>query len=428
MYRHCTTGPLYVGIDIGKNVHCFGGFSGPTCEPWGTAQTVYSTRRGYDQFRVWLDKCIASAQYDHIVVGMEPTGIYHEHWAYALAEDYAGQIDLRFVNPYQTKSCRKQITNGRRRKSDALDVEAIAYCLRNGLGHPARLAQGSAFRFSTWAAAYRRAFRDRQRLQNSLLALLDRIWPGALVDVRAFRKAHPDMAEPDPLIKSNPLRRDMVRILIEFAPDPYEWRRWSLADICDFFHSHDYPCGDSKSTRMHRVAHQAMLLPSDLIDDLLGYLQCLWQRYLLLDQELDRLRSMVEWLVPDTPAAVLTTVPGIGAFLAAGYLAYVLDADRFSRADRIWSLAGFDVQQEESGDMFYQGHISRRGNPGFRNILYSIGFETSQYCPALQRTKNHALQRGLGPVGAVVHVAHRANRICFRLLRDQIPYDPKFMK
>ena len=428
MYRHCTTVPLYVGIDIGKNVHCFGGFEGPRCEPCGPAQTVHSTRRGYDQFRVWLDESIASAQYGPVLVGMEPTGIYHEHWAYALAEDYAGQIDLRFVNPYQTKNCRKQITNGRRRKSDALDVEAIAYCLRSGLGHPARLAQGPAFRFSTWAAAYRRTFRDRQRLQNSLLALLDRIWPGALVNVRDFRKAHPGMAEPDPLIKSDPLQRDMVRILIEFAPDPYEWRSWSLEDICAFFHSHDYPCGDVKSNRMHYVAHDAMLLPSDLIHDLLDYLNLGWQRYQLLSLELERLREMVKQLVPGTPAAVLTTVPGIGEFLAAGYVAYVLDAARFRRADEIWSLAGFDVEQEESGDASYRGEISRRGNPGFRNILYSIGFETSQRCPALQRTKQHARQRGLGPVGAVVHVAHRANRICFRLLRDQVPYDPKFMK
>lgn len=427
MYRHCTTVPLYVGIDIGKNVHCFAGFQGLGCTPCGPAKTVHSTRRGYDQFRAWLDQCIASTQYDPIVVGMEPTGIYHEHWAYALTDHYAEQISIRFVNPYQTKNCRKQLTIGRRRKSDVLDVEAIAYCLRDGLGHPARLARGAAFRFSTWAAAYRRAFRDRQRLQNSLLALLDRIWPGVLVNTRAFRKAHADMLEPDPLIKSNPLQREMVRILIEFAPDPYEWRRWSLEDIRNFFRRHGYPCGQVKSSTLQRVAHNAMLLPPDLVNDLLDYVHISWQRYQLLSLELERLRTMVERLVPHSPAAVLTTVPGIGPFLAAGYLAYVCDAARFRRADEIWSLAGFDVDQEESGDASYRGEISRRGNPGFRNILYSIGFETSQHCPALQRTKQRAQQRGLGPVGAVVHVAHRANRICFHLLRDQVPYDAQRM-
>jgi len=201
-----------------------------------------------------------------------------------------------------------------------------------------------------------------------------------------------------------------------------------MADICDFFHSHDYPCGQVTSKRIHHVAHAAMLLPQELVHDLLDYLQLGWQRYQLLSLELVQLRKMVQRLVPNTPAAVLTTVPDIGPFLAAGYLAYVLDASRFRRADQIWSLAGFDVEQEESGDASYRAEISRRGNPGFRNILYLIGFETSQRCPSLQRTKQLARQRGLGPVGAVVHVALRANRICFRLLRDQISYQAEIME
>jgi len=415
MYAQCTT-------------VCFGGFAGLDCRPCGSPRTVHSVRHGYDQFRIWIEEYVTSPEYGPIIVGLEPTGIYHEHWAYALVRDYGDLIELQLVNPYQTKLCRNQMTNGRHRKSDQRDVAAIALCLRNGLGQPACLPTAEICRFANWASAYRRLFKDKQRIQCHLRSELDRVWPGALINARAFRKVHPDMAEPQSLIKSDALQRDMVRLLIEFAADPYEWNQWSLPEICDFFHSHHYPCGIKTSQRFHQVAQQAMLLPAEQVNDLLFYLQNDWQRFLLIDQQFKQLRHHVDTLVPSTPAAVLTTVPGIKAFLAGGYLAYVRDVMRFRHADEIWSLAGFDVLQEDSGDASRRGKISRRGNPGLRNILYTIGFETSQTCPAIARAKAEALKRGIGPVGATIHAAHKANRMCFRLVRDQVAYDPKLQE
>jgi len=377
MYAQFTTVPLYVAIDIGKNVHCFGGFEGAECRPCGEPEMVHSTQRGYRQFCAWLSAQVASGRYDPIVVGMEPTGIYHEHWAYALAQDFGGQIELRFLNPYQTKNRRKQVTNSRRRKSDALDVEAIAQCLRDNLAHPARLPQDASFGFGTWAASFRRAHSQKQRLHNTLLSELDRLWPGALVNVRAFRKAHPDMAEPKPLVLSHPLQRRIVQILIEFAPDPSQWLSWTLEDVCRFFHSHNLRCGPVTAARLQHVAEEAVLLPKSIASNLIEYLQIDWCRYQRLVEEVERLRQLIKDLVPGTPAAVLTTVPGIGAFLAGAYMAYVVDPARFQRADQIWSLAGFDPRQEESGDWSRLGKITAEAIQA-----YAISYMPSALRPA----------------------------------------------
>lgn len=428
MYTQSTTVPLFVPIDIGKNVHCFGGYAGMQCQPIGSLQTVRSNRPGYGQFSAWLAQQLSCALYAPVVVGLEPTGTYHEPWAYAIDHDYGSQIDLRFLNPYQTKQMRQHLQNGRRRKSDPIDNEAMAHCLRDGLGQPARLPRSSTFRFGVWAATFRRVYRERQRLQVGLLAQIDRLWPGALINVRAFHAAHPEMSLPRPLVLSTPLERKMVQILLTHAPNPYDWLSLSLHDIQAFFRDHDLPCGPVKAQNVYDVVHDALLLPEELAECLVQQLRSDWQRYQAVQNELEQLRREADLLVPSSPAAVLTTVPGVNTFLAAGYLAYVVDAQRFQGADQIWSLAGFDPTREESGDGRRIGKITRRGNPGLRSVLYSIGLNTSQRCPAIGRAKERAHRRGKGRVGAVIHAAHLANRLCYRLLRDQVAYDPERMR
>lgn len=129
-------------------------------------------------------------------------------------------------------------------------------------------------------------------------------------------------------------------------------------------------------------------MPPDLTAILAQQIQRDWRRLQLLQQELDACRQEAETLLPASPAAILTTVPGISAFLAAAYLAYVVDVQRFQHADQIWSLAGFSPDQEQSGDWQRHGKITRRGNPGFRDILYNIGLNTSLRCPAIARAKS----------------------------------------
>jgi len=428
MQRQCTTKPLYVAIDIGKNLHCFAGYAGLDLQPCGPAQTVPSNRTGYVIFSTWLSALLVTGCYGPVLVGLEPTGIYHEPWAYAIARDWGAQVNLRFVNPYHTKKERQQRQLGRRRKTDVLDTEAIAACLRDGLGGPARLPEGLTFRFTVWAATFRRIARERQRLQAQLLAQFDRLWPGALVNMSAFRKSHPALPEPQPLVRSRPLERQLIQLILTAAPNPHDWLNRSPNDIQTFVQGHGLRCGPVTTQRIHHVVHELLPLPPRLSAFLAAQLQADWRRFQLLQQELDQCRQEAQELVPASPVAVLLTVPGINAFLAAAYLAYVIDIRRFQHADQIWSLAGFSPDEEQSGDSRYQGQISRRGNAGFRNVLYNIGLNTSLHCPAIARAKARALQHGKRAVGATIHAAHLANRLCFQMLRDQKPYEEERMR
>jgi transposase len=117
MQTDSSTNPLYVGIDIGKNVHCYGGYAGGELQLIAPRQEVRNNQTGYEVFRTWLQGQVTSHCYAPILVGLEPTGIYHEAWAYAIQQDFSDQIDLRFLNPYQTRQKRRQLQNGRKKKT-----------------------------------------------------------------------------------------------------------------------------------------------------------------------------------------------------------------------------------------------------------------------------------------------------------------------
>jgi transposase len=425
MQLDSSTTPLYVGIDIGKNVHCYGGYSGGELHLIGSQYEVRNNQPGYENFRSWLQMQVGSQLYNPIVVGLEPTGIYHEAWAYAIQQDFGDQINFRFLNPYQTRQKRRQLQNGRKKKTDPIDVEAIAYCLRDGQGNPACLPGQQTIRFDLWAAEFRQAYREYQRLQLSILTQWDRLWPGVLVDVKAFQEAHPHLKPPKPLVLSRPLERQLIRFLLSDNPNPYYWRTFTPQSLHHFLHAKHLHCGPITAQRVYNAAHEALLPPQHLAESLSVRLQNDFQRFLQLDKHLEQLQQQAEILVPQSPAAVLTTVPGIGAYLAAQYLPYVVDPLRFDHADQIWSMAGFDVEQDDSGDRRRMGRITRRGDPAFRKVLFSIGLNTSQYCPAIAHARQQALKHGKKRIGAVIHAAHKANRMCFYLLSHQVPYDPR---
>ena len=417
---------LYVSIDIAKNVHEMAAFSGIPLELIEPGQKIRNNLPGYEHFKAWLmDKL---TRYERVIVGHEPTGIYHRNWSYALMRDFDGKIDYHFVNAYAVKQRRKGLLNGRDRKTDPIDCRAIAHCLLDGQRYPAFLPSGQELRFAAWVRSFRALKKEKMRLVRQLLGQVDQLWPGALIDVKKFKQAHPKMEVPIPLLLSKPLERKLLRAIILHDPDPYVWQERSLEETEAALRCITGRGGPKKSRIVSQVAQNALLPPRDLVDVLIECLQSDFERYLRLEEHLDKLKAQTEELVPDSPAAVLTTVPGISPFLAAGYLCYVGHYQRFENAGQIWDLAGLAPDEDSSGDSKRMGKISKRGAPGFRDILFLIGQHTSQNVAAIGRARAAARARGKGHVGAVLHAAHKANRLCYRLLYNQVPFDAERYK
>lgn len=65
-----------------------------------------------------------------------------------------------------------------------------------------------------------------------------------------------------------------------------------------------------------------------------------------------------------------------------------------------------------------------------RDTLFLIGRQTSLYCPPIRQTFQSARQRfpDRKDTRAVIHAAHKANRLLFHLLLYQLPFDPDFCR
>ncbi len=421
---------LILLLDIGKNVH------------WATALTAAgeelarpfklpTTRTGLNRFLALADPLIDSSRFDLVLLGHEPTGVYHEPWARTFMEHYAAYLDRQnatplmdymFFNPYQVKLARQQ-THLRHRKNDPRDLAAMFDLMTRGLGHPAFLPTGVEMLIRNEVGFIRAQSRLLGRLQRQLLQQFDRLWPGAVVNVRKFSKAHPDMDKPIPIIQTDPFQRKRLRVLLQHCPNPYDLRAMSDQQILDLYRLHVGRAGPALLNILRTWTDNAVLLPEDICDSLASQVQRLFAQYAYTETLIEDAHGRIEPLVPLTPARHIPAIPGLSTNDAARYMALIGSASRLHRAAEVWSLVGFDPITDGSGDDPNRiGRISKRGDPAARDALYQMGYRTALHYAPISLTFLDAYDRAKSEVKATIHAAHRINRICFHLVHNDEPF------
>jgi transposase len=67
---------------------------------------------------------------------------------------------------------------------------------------------------------------------------------------------------------------------------------------------------------------------------------------------------------------LLMSIPGVGAFTATSFLAAVEDPANFRTSRSVGAWLGLTTRRYQSGEVDYDGHISRRGDAYLRGLLY----------------------------------------------------------
>lgn len=415
---------ILVAIDIGKNVNEIGVFRSDLSAVQSSV-TVHHNREGLQQTIATIDRLLAGGF--HVKLGNEPTGIYYENWTRALRQHYQDAIreqrlSYELVPPKLVKDAREGLQNSRRRKTDRIDTQAIARCLLLNQGIPIRLPNVTQLAFSQWMLRYRALDHAKRTLQHGLMSQLDQLWPGAFVNVHQFKKTHPKLAPPTPLVQSRPLERKLVQIMLSHFPNPHEALALSESQFHQFLQQH-MRAGRKTAQKVLRNLRQNVLPPPDIAEIYAVRVAEDWARLQLMMQQLEQLDLEAAALVDDTLAGVLVSMPGMTPAYATRYLAHIQDPQQFAHADKIWAFAGFDPVLNASGDRHQLGKISRKGDPAFRDTLYQIGQSTARHCPPIRaafkrkynpREKNHVL--------SIIHAAHKANRMLYHLLKTQQTY------
>jgi transposase len=67
---------------------------------------------------------------------------------------------------------------------------------------------------------------------------------------------------------------------------------------------------------------------------------------------------------------ILMSIPGVGAITATSFATAVEDPDNFRKSRSVGAWLGLTTRRYQSGEVDYDGHISRRGDRHLRGLLY----------------------------------------------------------
>jgi transposase len=333
-------------------------------------------------------------------VGVEAAGHYHRPLA---SQNVWPGWQVVELNPAHVTEQRRVM--GRRRvKTDAIDLEAITELLLAGRGVVVVEPPPAVTQLAAWTAHRHRRVLTRTATKNQLLSQLDRCFPGLTL-------ALPDV-----------LGTQVGRLIAEQFSDPHRLAALGPARFVRFAAARDVRVARPVADRLVVAARDALAGPGAAVARMV-----LAEDVALLadlDRQIAEAEIRLAGLLPQTPFAPLTTVPGWGTVRASGYGAAVGDPARWPGARQLYRASGLSPAQYESAGKRRDGTISREGSVQLRQALIELGIGLWLSDPAARRYGQRLRSRG--KKGGIIScaMAHRANKIAYALVRDQVGYDP----
>jgi len=155
---------------------------------------------------------------------------------------------------------------------------------------------------------------------------------------------------------------------------------------------------------------------------------------LLLNQDLDlleaeeksqqALRERIAELYGELdPSTRLSTVPGLGDYLAAAITAFIGEPGRYANADQVVALSGLCARLKSSaGTDTANQPLTQHGDPVLRGCAYLAAEICRHYDPELRAFHRRLTSRGKHYKQASCALAAKLLRRCFAVLREQRNY------
>jgi len=139
-------------------------------------------------------------------------------------------------------------------------------------------------------------------------------------------------------------------------------------------------------------------------------------------------QEMITHLAQIPYSNTLLSLKGIGKVTAAGLIGEVGDFRKFRTMGEVMKLAGLDLFEVSSGRHKGQRHISKRGRPLMRKLLYFAALNTVKKGGAMHQWYRSACDRGMPKPKALVAVGRKLLGILFALVRDHSEYVPNYLE
>lgn len=117
---------------------------------------------------------------------------------------------------------------------------------------------------------------------------------------------------------------------------------------------------------------------------------------------------------------LLSSIPGVGAVTACSFIAAIEDPDNFARSRSVGAWLGLTTKRYQSGEVDYDGHISRRGDAYLRGLLYEAAtvILTRAHADSELRRWGLKLREKIGFKRAAIAVARKLSVIMHAMLKS----------
>ena len=117
---------------------------------------------------------------------------------------------------------------------------------------------------------------------------------------------------------------------------------------------------------------------------------------------------------------LLMSIPGVGVVTATSFTTAIEDPANFKKSRSVGAWLGLTTRRYQSGEVDYDGHISRRGDPHLRGLLYEAAtvILTRTYADSDLRTWGLKLRERIGFKRSAVAVARKLAVIMHAMLKS----------
>lgn len=396
---------VIVGVDIAKHRHWAWSMDNQTELPVGKPFTFDNTRAGFGRLVTEIGKAKEQIGASRVVIGMEPSGHYWKPLATFLRE--AG-FTVVIVNPYHVKQA-KEFDDNSPSKSDRKDAWVIARRVNDADFFVWHDPVGVYAELRRLLYAREQVVHKKTMVTNQLHAILDEYFPefeDVFSNVLGKAALH--------ALKNFPFPTDVLRLREQRLADAL--RTASAGKV-----------GLQRAQALQRAARGSIGVRHGLDATRMRLKQIAadverWKRQLV-----DIETAMASALKQTVAGAHMMTVPGLGVVAVASILGETGDLEAYASWRQLRRLAGFNLAEDSSGQHQGATHISKRGRPRLRRILYiaSMGMVThNREFYSLYRYFRTRSKNPLAGKQAMIAVACKLLRILFTLAKQNVNYDP----
>jgi transposase len=389
---------LIVTIDIGKTTNM-----GYCRCPSGKDLKSFEFSNNIEGFKtLWERICWMKMSHhlEEVIVGFESTGAYGEPLVHYLRQK---PVKLVQVNPMHTKRM-KELEGNSPGKTDRKDPRVIADII--GLGHALSVVvpEGAAAELRRLTLARERSIGRRTALYNQLQDLVFILFPEFLQVIKNVKTKSAHY-----LLRHYPRPQDITQC--GFEPLSSILKQVSRGKL-----------GSAQAKALYEAAAESVGLREGTkgivleMEEILSVLEACNRFIEKLEEE------MLPYLEQIPYRDSLLSVKGMGVITVAGLVGEVGDFRHFHTLREVMKLAGLDLFEISSGKHTGNRHISKRGRPLLRKLLYFAAINTVRKGGVMHTCYQRYLERGMPKTKALIAIARKLLGILFALVRDHSQY------